>query len=45
MDLCNPLETVVHHLLMEGITCLDCWDEFPMVIALVYVMPTKKNLR
>ena len=37
MDLDNPIETVVHHLLIGGMTCLGRWDEFPMVSLLVYV--------
>ena len=31
----NPLETIVHHLLIGGIDGLAYWDEFPMVSALV----------
>ena len=37
MDLGNPIEIVVHHLLIGGIACLGCRDEFPIVSALVYV--------
>ncbi|RVW60971.1 hypothetical protein CK203_051346 [Vitis vinifera] len=32
MDLGNPVKALVHHLLIEGMTCLGCRDEFPMVI-------------
>ena len=35
MGLGNPLEVVVHHLLIGGMTGLGYWDEFPMVSALV----------
>ena len=31
----NPLEVVVHHLLIEEMAGLGYWDEFPMVSALV----------
>ena len=37
MDLGNLIETVVHYPIIEGITCFDCRDEFPIVNALVYV--------
>ena len=35
IDLSNPLEAVVHHLLIGGKTDLRYWDRFPMVSALV----------
>ena len=35
MGLGNPLEAVVHHLVIGGMTCLGYWDGFPMVNALV----------
>ena len=35
MGLGNPLETVVHHLLIGGMVGLAYRDEFPMVSALV----------
>ena len=38
MDLDNPIEIVVHHLIIGGMTYLGRWDEFPMVSALIYVM-------
>ena len=38
MDLGNLIETIVHYLLIGGMTCLGRQDEFPMVSALVYVM-------
>ena len=44
MDLGNPIETVVHHLLIRGMICLDRRDEFPMVSALMYVMHTGQDL-
>ena len=31
----NPLEVVMHHLLIGGMTGLGYWDEFPMVSSLV----------
>ena len=44
MDLSNLIETVVHHLLIGGMTCLACQDEFFMVSALVYVMRIGQDL-
>ena len=38
MDLGSLVETVIHHLLIGGMTYLDGQDGFPMVSALVYVM-------
>ena len=35
MGLGNPLEVVVHHLLIRGMVGLSYRDEFPMVSALV----------
>ena len=35
MGLGNPLEIVMHHLLIEGMTSLSYWDGFPMVSALM----------
>ena len=35
MGLGNPLEVVVHHLLIRGMASLSYWDGFPMVSALV----------
>ena len=45
MNLGNPIETLVHHLLTRGMTWLGCGNGFPMVSALVYVMYTRKDLR
>ena len=44
MDLGKPIETVVHHLLIEGMVCLGHQDEFPMMSVLVYVMHTRQDL-
>ena len=38
MALCNLVETVVHHLLIGGMTYRGRRDGFLMVSALVYVM-------
>ena len=38
MDLGYPYETVVHYLLIRGMTCLGCHDCFPMVSVLVHVI-------
>ena len=38
MGLSNPLEVVVHDLLIGGMTSLGYWDEFPMVSALVCIV-------
>ena len=35
MGLGNPLDIVVHHLLIEGMTILGYRDEFPIVSTLV----------
>ena len=35
MDLGNPVEIIVHYLLIRGMTCFDCQDGFPMLSALV----------
>ena len=43
MDLSNPIETTVHHLLIRGMVCLGCRDEFPVVSALVYVMHIRQD--
>ena len=45
MDLGSPVETVVHHLLIRGMTCLGRWDGFSMVSVLVYVMHIAQDLR
>ena len=44
MDLGNPIETVVHHLLIGGMACLGHQDEFPMVSVLVNVMHMGQDL-
>ena len=44
MDLDNPVEIVVHNLLIGGMTCLGYWDGFPIVSTLVYVIHTRQNL-
>ena len=38
MDLQNSFEVVVHYLLIRGMTNFGNWDEFPMVITLVFVV-------
>ena len=45
MDLDNPIEIIVHHLMIRRMTYLGCRDGFPMVSALVYVMHIGQNLR
>ena len=45
MVLGSLVETVIHHLLIGGMTYLDGQDGFPMVSALVYVMQIGYNLR
>ena len=45
MDLDNSVETIVHYLLIEGMTCLGRQDGFLMVSALVYVMHTRHDLQ
>ena len=34
MNLDNPYDVVMHYLLIEGMTCFEHYDEFPMVGAL-----------
>ena len=45
MDLGNLVETIVHYLLIRGMTCLSRHDGFPMVSTLVYVMHTGQDLQ
>ena len=45
MNLNNLVKTIVHHLLISGMTCLNRRDEFPMVSALMYVMHIGHDLR
>ena len=35
MNFCNLVKTVVHYLIIEGMTCLSCRDKFPLVSALM----------
>ena len=35
MDLGNLVKTIVHYLLIRGMTYLDCYDKFPMVSSLM----------
>ena len=43
MGLGNPLEVVVHHLLIGGMTGLGYWDGFPMLSELVCVYTLDKT--
>ena len=45
MDLDNSVETIVHYLLIEGMTCLGRQYGFPMVSVLMYVMHIGQDLR
>ena len=45
MDLGYPFETIVHYLLIGGITCHGYQDCFPMVSILVHVMCIGQDLR
>ena len=45
MDLGNPVEIVVHHLLVGGMACLGHQDRFSMLSAQVYMMHTRQDLR
>ena len=38
MNLDNLAEIIVYYLLVEEMTCLNHWDEFPLTSALMYVM-------
>lgn len=38
MDLDNPIETIVHYLIIRRIVCLSHQDWFPMVNALMYMV-------
>ena len=42
MDLGNSVKTIMYHILIGGMICLDCRDGFPMMSALVYVMHTRQ---
>ena len=44
MDLGNPLEVVVHYLLIEGMIGLGHRDRFPMVSALVCMVTHRIQL-
>ena len=35
----------MYYILIREITCLGCYDMFPMVSALVYVMHIRQDLR
>ena len=45
MNLGYPYETIVHYLLIGGITCFGDQDGFPMVSVLVLVMHIGQDLR
>ena len=45
MDLGNQMNTIVHHLLTEGMTYLGRQDGFHMVSALAYVMHIGQDLQ
>ena len=40
----NLLETIVHHLLIGGMTCFSRQNGFPMMGALVYMTHTAQDL-
>ena len=44
MDLGNPVEIVVHYLLIRGMPCLGRQDEFSIVSTLFYVMHIRHDL-
>ena len=44
MDFGYSLETIMHHLLIGDMTCLDYQDEFPMMSVLIHVMHTEYDL-
>ena len=44
MDLDNSVETIMHYLLIEEMTCLNRWDGFSMVSVLVYVVHIRQDL-
>ena len=45
MDLGNPIEVVVYHYLIRGLTCHSYQDGFPIASALVYMMDIGQDLR
>ena len=45
MDLGYPFKTIVHCLLIGGITCLGYWDGFLMASVLVHVMRIGQDLQ
>ena len=44
MDMGNPIEIIVHQLLIGGMNYLGHWDGFSMVSALMYVMQIGQDL-
>ena len=38
MDLGNLVKTIMYHLLIKWMICLDYRDQFPMMSVLVYMM-------
>ena len=44
MNLANPVEIVVHYLIIGGMIFLGHWNEFPILSVLVYVMHTEQDL-
>ena len=38
MNLGNTIKVAVSYLLIGGMTCHSCWDEFSMISTLVYMV-------
>ena len=45
MDLGNSLDTIVHYLLIRGMTCLGHWNGVFMVNALVCIITHRTRFR
>ena len=45
MDLGYPSETVVYYLIISGIICLGCQDDFPIMSVLAHMMSIGLDLR
>ena len=44
MDLGNSFETIMHYLVIRGMICLNHWDSFLIVSALLYVVHIGQDL-
>ena len=45
MDLGNLVKTIMYHLLIKWMICIDYRDQFPIMSALVYMMYTRYDFQ